>query len=212
VPPKTPAKARARQAATKSRQLRLLDKKPAFLAAFRATCSVTESANLVGIDRHAHYHWLDADPKYKLAFEASLPEAAGVLEDDMVRWARIGVFEPIIYKGKFQFAPRKRTMCKLADGTMCFEDELPAKHAKVEERKTVLTADGEMLGTFSRDAGLMAKLAVAWMPEKYGTKSVAVTGHIDITIAAADVRATLERKMADVAAAAAAACVPGETD
>jgi hypothetical protein len=93
--------------------------------------------------------------------------AAGALEDDIIRWARIGVFEPLVYQGEFQYATRKRTLCKLADGTTAFEDELP-DGALVSERRTITTRDGEMLGVYRRDARLLEMLLAAWMPEKYG--------------------------------------------
>jgi hypothetical protein len=146
---------------------RLTNRQSAFLRAFRDSCSVTNSALLAGIDRATHYAWLAQDARYKAAFEAAIPEAAGLLEDALIRWARVGLFEPFIYKGEFQYAARRRTICKLADGTTAFEDELP-RGARVTERRTVTTLDGEMLGVYRRDARLLEMLLAAWMPEKYG--------------------------------------------
>ena len=145
-------------------------KKAAFLRAFAENCSVTKSALVAGIDRATHLDWLAIDAEYKAAFEATLPMAAGALEDDLIHWARVGLFEPFVYQGKFQYATRKRTLCKLADGTTAFEDELP-QGAKVTERRTVTTRDGERLGVYRRDARLLAMLLEAWMPEKFGDKS-----------------------------------------
>jgi hypothetical protein len=149
-------------------------KKPRFLKAFRATCSVTEAARIAGIDRTTHYDWQKSDPKYAAAFEAELQDAVQCLEDDMVAWARVGVFEPNIFQGRFQYASRKRVMCQLSDGTTAFADELP-KGAKVLQRRTVTTNDGEMLGVWRRSEGMMGKLAAAWMPKRFGN-NVQVTG------------------------------------
>ena len=140
----------------------------AFLTAFQNNCSVTESALLAGIDRAAHYGWLATDTNYKAAFEKSRTIAAGVLEDHLIRLALIGFFEPVIYKGRFQYAKRRRTMCKLADGTTAFEDELPAG-ARVIERRAVMTRDGEQLGVYKKNALALIKVAAARRPEKYGT-------------------------------------------
>jgi hypothetical protein len=142
--------------------------KTAFLRAFRENGSITESARLAGADRATHCDWLSTDAIYKAAFEASGPIAAGALEDRLTRLAVFGLFEPIVYKGKFQYAERRRTMCKLADGTSAFEDELPTG-ASVIERRTVTTRDGERLGVYRPNVGLLIKLLAERMPEKYGT-------------------------------------------
>jgi hypothetical protein len=118
----------------------------------------------------------EPDGLYRLKFAASLPEAGGLLEDDAIQWARRGLFEPTIYQGEYCYEKRQRTMCKLADGTTAFEDELPKKHAKILQRRTVVTADGLQIGIFRRDPGLLARLLAAWMPEKYAPK---VTGNND---------------------------------
>ena len=49
-----------------------------------------------------------------------------------------------------------------------FEDELP-KGASVSERRTVMTRDGEMVGVYRPDGGLLLKILAAKMPEQYGT-------------------------------------------
>jgi hypothetical protein len=148
------------------KQKRLIDKRTAFLAAFAETCDITESARLVGCDRSLHYDWLD-DPDYAARFAKARTLASGALKDDAVKWARKGIFEPLVWQGQFKFATRKRTMCLLEDGTSAFEDELP-KGAKVKERRTVKTADGEMLGIYRRSEGLMGKLLSAHLPDEFG--------------------------------------------
>jgi len=111
-------------------------RKKAFLRAYEDSGSETESARLAGIERATHYKWLAADKKYNAAFEAAKPIAAGALQDNAIRLATVGFFEPVIYKGQFQYAPRKRTLCLLVDGTSVFEDELP-KGASVSGRRSL---------------------------------------------------------------------------
>jgi hypothetical protein len=143
-------------------------RKRAFLRAFRDNCSVTESALLIGVDSSIHYEWLATDAKYKAAFEAAIPMAIGAVEDALMRMASKGVFVPLIYKGEIQRAERERTLCKLADGTTAFDDELP-KGARVTGRQTVMTRDGEILGAYRPNTRLLLMLLKARMPERYGT-------------------------------------------
>jgi hypothetical protein len=142
-------------------------RKKAFLRAFEDSGLVAESALLAGIDRATHYKWLATDAKYSAAFEATKPMAEGALQDHAIRLATVGFFQPLLYKGQFQYATRKRTLCKLTDGTTGFEDQLP-KGANVSEHRTVMTRDGEMLGVYRPHAGLLLKLLAAFTPEEYG--------------------------------------------
>ena len=157
----------------KRKQKRGVPKKKAFLAAFVETCSITEAAAAVGIDRCNHYDWLKNDPKYAAEFEQAIPIAAQNLEDDAVRWARVGIFEPNIYQGQFQYGARKRIECALQDGTTAFQDELPAG-ANVIATREVEVKD-VLLGVQKRSESLLSKLLSAWLPEKYG-KKVEVSG------------------------------------
>jgi hypothetical protein len=172
--PKPQAKARA----PKRRPRPLVDKREAFLAAFRLTCSLTEAAEIADCNRSSHYAWMN-EPEYKKAFEAIVPAAGDQIQDDMVQWARKGVFEPAIYMGQFCYEKRQRVMCKMADGTTAFEDELPKKHQPIIDRKTVVTKDGPQIGVWKRDAGLLAKLATAWIPAM-GNR-LKLDGKIEIT-------------------------------
>jgi len=133
----------------KSIKKRTMARKAAFLRAFGNNGSVTRSARLAGIDRTTHYEWLAEDAKYKAAFYLTSQMARDALVDYLVHRGRIGVFEPLIYKGNFCYAERKRVLCKLADGTTAFEDELP-EDAKVTQRQTVTTR-GEKLGVYKRN-------------------------------------------------------------
>lgn len=75
-------------------------KKPAMIAAFKSTCSVSRACEIAGIARMTHYLWMHTDPAYAEAFEASRDEAAQVLEDEAVRRAQQGVEEPVYQGGK----------------------------------------------------------------------------------------------------------------
>jgi hypothetical protein len=121
-------------------------------------------ARLSGIERATHSGWLATDEQYKAEFEASRPMAADAVRDQILSLATEGFFQPIIYKGEFQYAKRKRTLCKLKDGTTAFEDELP-KHANVIQRRTVTTADGEMLGIYRKNPRLIWAVADSWTKE-----------------------------------------------
>jgi hypothetical protein len=97
----------------------------------------------------------------------TLLAASDVLMDDLTHRARIGDFKPVIYKGRFCYAPRTRIICQLADGTSAFQDELP-KGAEVTGTRMVTTYDGEMIGRYKRNARALIKLLSLRMPEKYG--------------------------------------------
>ena len=55
-------------------------KKRAMLAALSQTGNVSAAARAAGIGRRTHYCWLDDDPRYVLAVEQAMEEAADVLE------------------------------------------------------------------------------------------------------------------------------------
>jgi len=72
----------------------------AFLAAYRATCNITRSAQLAGISPRRHYAWLERYPKYKAAFERANVVAASALEDRVKEGAFDGWIEQQSYQGK----------------------------------------------------------------------------------------------------------------
>ena len=72
----------------------------AFLAAFATCGQITKAAKTAGVDRGAHYDWLDADPAYPLAFQQATEQAAHALEDEAVRRAQDGVLQAEFYQGK----------------------------------------------------------------------------------------------------------------
>ena len=72
----------------------------AFLAAFRITACLSKAAQAARIGRRRHYHWLEQDPDYRLAFEQAKLEVVGELEDEAVRRACGGWLEPVFYQGR----------------------------------------------------------------------------------------------------------------
>lgn len=84
-------------------QRRLLDKKRVFLAAFAICGEIEGSAREVGINKSAHYDWLKKDPKYPERFAAAKLQADDALEDEATRRARVGVFEPTVFRGRFSY-------------------------------------------------------------------------------------------------------------
>jgi hypothetical protein len=97
------------------RNKRGISKKPAFLAAFATTASITRAAAAATIDRTLHYRWLEEDAEYAAAFARAQLEAAQSLEDEAVRRAHQGLAEPIVYQGQFQY--RKRLKKGTGPGT-----------------------------------------------------------------------------------------------
>jgi hypothetical protein len=83
-----------------------VSKRDAFLAAFRATASVTRAAEAAGIERQLHYRWLE-DEDYSLAFDEAKQEAAQTLEDEAIRRAHEGILEPVIYQGQVCYEPQR---------------------------------------------------------------------------------------------------------
>jgi hypothetical protein len=72
----------------------------AFLAAFRITACLSKAAQAARIGRRRHYHWLEQDPDYRLAFEQAKLEVVGELEDEAVRRACEGWLKPVFYQGR----------------------------------------------------------------------------------------------------------------
>ena len=142
-------------------------KKAAFLRAFQENCSVTISARLAGIDRTTHYEWLAKDARYKAGFERSLMMMTDGLKDRLCDLVQTGVFKPVIYKGRFCYEPRTRTICQLEDGTSAFEDELP-KGAKVTESHAVTVHDGAMIGRYKTSERALMMLLAVTIPEEFG--------------------------------------------
>ena len=141
------------------------DRRKAFLAAYRVTASITAAAKACKMQRDIHYRWLDSKP-YREAFDAAKEEAAQTLEDEAVRRALEGDFEPNVYRGQFAYAK--------ADYT---------KDRKTGELK--LKRNAQPLGLFKKSDQLIQFLLKGMRPEKYrdsfkGEMSVAMSGEISL--------------------------------
>lgn len=82
---------------------RVIGKHKAFLKAFACTGSITLAAKAAKVDRGQHYEWLRTRSGYPAEFEESTMQAAQLLEDEAVRRAHQGVFEPNVYQGEFVY-------------------------------------------------------------------------------------------------------------
>jgi len=82
---------------------RVIGKHKAFLKAFAACGSITKAAKAAKMDRGDHYEWMKKDPAYAEAFAAAVEQAASMLEDEAVRRAHEGIFEPNVYQGQFTY-------------------------------------------------------------------------------------------------------------
>jgi hypothetical protein len=117
----------------------------AFLAAYKRTGSITAAAAAANVDRSTHYAWHRTSATYRAAFERAAEQAAGVLEDEAIERATVGVFEPLTWQGGFsypeiwdaeleRFVPdqtqRPLGVWKKADGLLQFllRGALPAKY------------------------------------------------------------------------------------
>lgn len=170
--PKTPKS----KAKPKRVQTRTIDKRPAFLAAYVETASLTAAAAAVGVDRAMHYRWME-DPEYGALYAIAREQAGETLEDDAVHWARVGIFEPLTFQGQFQYADyREHVLCTLADGREVLEAKVSEGVEVVSTRK-VKVGIGRPLGVFRRSEGLMARLLKAFMPSRYADRgAVELTG------------------------------------
>jgi hypothetical protein len=166
----------AKPKARKRVQTRLVDKKPAFLAAFVACANLTRAAELVGIDRGQHYEWLKADPEYKKAYAEAILQAGDTIRDAIADWGLIGVFEPNVFQGRFVYATRKRTLHTLENGEEIDAETLKALETRFGTPVTVVSSReveeeyGPPLGIYRRSEGLLARLAKAFLPQQFGDK------------------------------------------
>jgi hypothetical protein len=86
-----------------TKKRKVSSRRAAFLAAFAVTGQITAAAKAAKIERHVHYLWLETDPDYPALFEKARIEAVQALEDEAVRRATEGVFEPNLYQGQFVY-------------------------------------------------------------------------------------------------------------
>ena len=82
---------------------RIIGRHKAFLKAFATCGSITKAAKAAGVDRGQHYEWLKEREGYAADFAEAANQAAQVLEDEAVRRAYEGVFEPNVWQGSFVY-------------------------------------------------------------------------------------------------------------
>lgn len=75
-------------------------KKRAFLAAYAELGNVSGAAEIAGINRMSHYHWLEGDERYAEVFAQAHEIACDHLESEARRRAIEGTHEPVFYQGK----------------------------------------------------------------------------------------------------------------
>jgi hypothetical protein len=75
-------------------------KRRAFLAAYCEVGNVSEAAKIAGVNRLAHYDWLQRDERYAELFEQAHEIACDHLESEARRRAIEGVEEPVFYHGE----------------------------------------------------------------------------------------------------------------
>jgi hypothetical protein len=142
-----------------------VDKKPAFLAAFVKSANLTAAAKKVRMDRGTHYDWLREDPEYVKAYAQARIQAGDTLKDIAVEWSCKGVFEPLVYQGRFQYKQRP----------VLDENGEPLRNSLTRE---LITEDyGPKLGIYRRSEGLHARLLKAFLPDEFADRgAVEVTG------------------------------------
>ncbi len=77
-----------------------MDRKKAFLEAFKICGRLTKAAQLAGVTRGLHYRWLAEDPDYVREFNQARAELVDLLIDEAVRRAREGTQRPVFYQGE----------------------------------------------------------------------------------------------------------------
>jgi hypothetical protein len=102
-------------------------KKQAFLGTLAEVGNISQAAELVGINRSAHYDWMRDDPDYPALYEAAMEQAADRLEQEARRRAVEGVEDPIYYQGK-----KVGTVKKYSDSLLIFllKGARPGKYAE----------------------------------------------------------------------------------
>lgn len=76
------------------------NRKNSFLAAFSECGVISRAAEIAGIDRGAHYRWIQDDLEYAKAFHDAEEVAAERLEEEARRRAVEGTERPVYYQGQ----------------------------------------------------------------------------------------------------------------
>lgn len=75
-------------------------KKRAFLVAYSEVGNISRAAEIAGVSRQIHYHWLKEDTDYEEAFMQADQQACDRLEQEARRRAVEGVTKPVYQGGK----------------------------------------------------------------------------------------------------------------
>lgn len=84
-------------------------KKRAWLVAYAQAGTLTGAKKLTGMDWRNHYHWLNKDPEYRMAFEAARQIAGDMMEDAIIEAALDGDEVPVIYEGQITGRYRRKS-------------------------------------------------------------------------------------------------------
>ena len=89
--------------------------KARFLDHFARTANVTQSCAISRIGRATVYEWRDDDPAFATAWSIAEERGTASLEDEAIHRAKVGVSEPVYYKGEIVGYVRKPS-----DGLLIF--------------------------------------------------------------------------------------------
>jgi hypothetical protein len=158
---------------------RARNRKPAFLAAFAISASISAAADAAKVSRSAHYDWLRADKKGKYAaqFADAMVQARQVLIDSAVQAALIGDFEPNVYQGRFLY-PQEQFEIEPAKEAGDWKDLDADGKPRVATPAVLGWRDvpGAMpLGVYRKSTALKLALLRAWCPE-FRVNEVQVSG------------------------------------
>jgi len=85
---------------TKEGEENFTDAQRAFLECYREMGVIRRACKVAKVGRSSHYEWMENNPAYRAAFEASKEDAADTLEAEVFRRAVTGVKKPTgWYKG-----------------------------------------------------------------------------------------------------------------
>jgi hypothetical protein len=110
--------------------------------------------------RKQHYRWMETSREYSAEFQKLRAIAGEALEDEAVRRAKTGVFEPNVFQGRFVY-PQEEYVVKeavLGPRGAIREPEVRAWRDKPGARP---------LGIYRKSDSLLALLLRAWLPHKY---------------------------------------------
>ena len=115
-------------------------KKRGFLLAFCGTFNITQSAQVVGIDRTLHYLWKQEDPDYVEAFQLAGILGAESLQDIAVERASEDSDTLLIFLLKGAMPEKYRERYEVKDGDKGIDQEIDGEMAVMADRKEKASA------------------------------------------------------------------------